>query len=508
MSEKKNIQRLMASVHETLTESGLNYMTETKEVLTDDFAFGQLVESLCEGLSEEEAVGFTQLAENSRNEFLVEANTSASLNAFAPMQMMLLRTIYPRLIASRAVETRTMDAPVEIFGWLKSFIRDHNGNRTDVSEIDSEFTKGIDLSQTVTLPAQGLSLFDAVPNSKHTDYNTAVDRNIRIESAIVNVNGEAVTVEKLQAKPTIDGAFYVTFEAENTAGDTVDVVLVGNVNREKGILDLTSLVNGTGSVTSVNIKARTSQEDNQTVLSIENEYVKDTIEVGDGEIIHSSIPFSYLKDMQALWNMDAMAEATAVIGSTFSQVSDLRVLGDLYDIVEDLPENHVSWDPDFDPQKGISRIDHNLGLLERINHAVAICDEKTQFSGNVTFTILANPVDAAYVSSTNITNGIFNGKIAQGGVVRNYTEGSMTTTNGAATVLSSKLVRRGAMLIVPRSDVENELVYSKFDYSQVVLSHAQGYVNPDNPMVTNVAMLNRETRRGFRTHGVTQVTIA
>jgi len=155
----------------------------------------------------------------------------------------------------------------------------------------------------------------------------------------------------------------------------------------------------------------------------------------------------------------------------------------------------------------ISRIDHNLELVERVNRAIAISDDKTQFSGNVIFTILANPVDAGIVSSTNITTGMFSGKIAQGGVIRNYTEGAMPTSNGTATMLSSKLVRSGEMLIVPKSDIPNEITYAHFDYSQVMLGHSQGYMNPDNPMVTNVAMLTRDVRKKFRTHGITKLVI-
>ena len=532
MSDKKTIQRLLSNIQESLSDAGLDYMKESREVFADADAFDILVEGLLDGLEEGEAEGFRTLAENSRREFLIEANTSASLNAFAPMQMLLLRTIYPRLIASRAVETRTMKAPVEIFGWLKSYIRNASGDRVEVSQIDGDFTKGVDLSDTLTSNVSAHDLFDdhtggaiARPLAANgTKVGTTVDRNFKVVSISATVedttgaNGETVTVD-LNLKPTVDGALFAVVDMvhPDDADAAWKVTVLGNLNRETGKLDLiVSEVAGADAASStfalgaIKISAHASFEDNNTVLAIENEYKKDVIEVGDGEIIHSSIPYSYLKDMEALWNMDAMAEATAVIGGTFAQVSDVRVLNDLKEALEENPvENTVTWNSSYNSggATAISRIDYNLELLERINMAIAICDEATQFNGNVSFTILANPVDAAHISATNISTGLFSGSIAKGGTVRNYVEGGLTTANGTATVLSSKLVGKGLMLVVPRSDSENELVYAKFDYSQIMLGHGQGYANPDNPYVTNVAMLNRCTRRGFRTHGITGVEI-
>ena len=522
--EQLTMRQLMENVKHILGEANFDYMTESKAVLANDDAFTSLVDALSEGLSYEEAQGFAVLAENSRNEFLMEANTSANLNAFAPMQMMLLRAIYPRLIARRAVENRTMQGPVEIFGWLKSFVRNGAGERVEATKITKNFIKGPSLAQTIDLTSGGVVDRDLFANAtvavNRSNYskNVTVDRNsvltkVKLEIDVIATGSEEVLTADVKFVPTIDGAFFGEQVFKFTgANDAVKVTLVGHVNRETGILNLSSMVSGlanTHVVTELKVDydATVSYEDNHITMVVENEYVKDTIEANDGEIVQSTIPYSYLKDMQALMNMDAMAEAVNVLGGVFAQTTDLRVLSDLLEAVEGDVNRTLEWNAKMPQTHSITRIDHNLELVERIHRAISVCDDITQFNGNLQFNILTNPVDAAIVSSTNITSGMFSGKIATGGVVRNYTEGALPTTTGTATILSSKLVERGKVLIVPKSDSANEIVYGQFDYSQILLGHTQGYLNPDNPNVTNVAMLNRDARKAFRTEGITMIAI-
>jgi len=347
MSDIVTLKTLAESAQAALADANFNYMTEAKSVFADKDAFATLIESLCVGLSEQDADGFTTLAENTKNEFLMEANTSASLNAFAPMQMMLLRAIYPRLIARKSVESRTMQAPVEIFGWLQSFVRNAAGERILAENMNADFTRGTSLAQTIDLPAQSFDVFTGAGVARTP--NVTVDRDSKLQAVTVvvtNASGAAAETKTVAVDvvPTIDGAFYAPVSTTHTSGNTVNFVVLGSFDRETGIISLVGSADNAGSsVESVNFSATTSFENNHTVLSVENEYKKETIEVGDGEIVHSTIPYSYLKDTQALWNLDAMAEAVNVMGGIFSQVTDVRIMNDLYSYVDSDADRILTW---------------------------------------------------------------------------------------------------------------------------------------------------------------------
>ena len=515
---KSEIQLLVEGTQESMSDKGFDIMTESKEIFSNDEAFDLMLDSLSEGLDEGDVDSFRLLAKNTRDEFLIESNTSASLNAFAPMQMTLLRSIHSRLLARASITSKTMSTPAEQFGWLKSYIRDAAGNRVETVDIDGSYLQGDDLAQSIAaVPFAARDLFAGATVPVDKASKATVDRNAVITSVTViavddgGINPVDIVVA-VNLKPDTNGLIYGTVAAVHTGGDATDngVTIIGKLDREAGTLDLAFTTNGAAGATvkDVVFAGRVSFESNQTLISIENEYIKDMIEASDGELVHSSLPYTYLKDTKALFNVDAMGQAVNTLGSVFSHITDIRILNDLYQAVDDNSVDHnFAWDAT--PVAGsISRIDHNLELVERINRAIAFSDQNTQFSGNITFTILANSVDAGIVSSTNITSGVFSGKIAQGGVIKNYTAGELNTSNGTARILSSKLVRSGEMLIVPKSDLDNEVVYGQFDYSQVMLGSAQGYTNPDQPAVTSIAMLNRDTRKSFRTNGITKITVA
>lgn len=500
---------LIEQAAEELENHNFDFMTEAKAIMQDDDAFGLLVESMCEGLdSDEDKADFAILAENSREEFLMESNTSASMNAFAPMQITLLRSIYPRLISRRVVHNKTMSSPVETIGYLRSFVKNAAGDEIETTAINADFLQKVSLAQDIALPAQALDLFDNAGVTRTPQ--ATVDRSIRVESVTLTVDGSASSAETVTvpvtAKPSIDGDFSATGTATHSDGTTYDFTVVGTVNRETGILTAAAVAGAGATVDSFHLFAEVSTESNNTLLSISNTYKKKNIEVSDGEIIHSSLPYTYLKDSKALFNIDAMAQVTNTLGTVFSQVTDIRVMNDLYDAVDNDPSRILTFDNAI-PTTGVSRLDHNLEILERINRLIAMCDDRTQFNGNVEFNILANPIDASIIASTNLTTGLFDGSNSKGGVIRNFVSGSISSAMGLARVYSSKLVRSGELLIVPKSDLPNEIVYAQYDYSKVMLGSSDGYVNPENPNITNISMLNRDVREGFRTDAITKLVI-
>ncbi len=137
-----------------MEKKGLNVMSDMGKIMADQDKYAYYLDSLAEGLDLTQAEHFKILAENSRREFLFEANTSASLNAFAPLQPTLLRCIIPRLVTQNAINYNPMNTPVSQFGWLKPFITRPDG--TKVSACDTLSTKnfyGEKVSKDIAVPA-------------------------------------------------------------------------------------------------------------------------------------------------------------------------------------------------------------------------------------------------------------------------------------------------------------------------------------------------------------------
>lgn len=521
---KSDIQMLIENTNNSMKERGFDLMTEAKEIMSDADAFSYYADCLSEGIDESVLDDFKLLMENSREEFLMESNTAASLNAFAPLQMTLLRSIYPRLLARKAVTNRTLETPAEQFGWLSTSITDPSGAVNNTINVDPTMLKGKSLDQTITIPAVARDMFaNATVPVTRTPYAT-VDRFYGVVNTATvvavdagGINPMTITVQlgtnvnrvntNLQGLfPDINGQIFDQFTATHTDGTVNNYTLIGKLDREACLIWLDAHAALTGSsVTSVDYVGRVSYETNNTILTIQNVYKKDIIEVHDGELISSSVPVTYLKDAKALFNVDSMAQIVSTLGTIFSQVTDLRILGDLYSFVDSDPARTLMYDTT--PRTSLTRVEQNIEIIERINKAIAICDNLTQFNGNLSFAVLVNPVDAGIISSINITGGTFVGGVSRGGVVRNYAEMGIETANGIATILSSKLVNSGELLVVPMSDDPNEIVYGQFDYSRILLGSAQGYLNPETPQITNVAMMNRDTRKPFRTYGITKIVI-
>ena len=199
-----------------------------------------------------------------------------------------------------------------------------------------------------------------------------------------------------------------------------------------------------------------------------------------------------------------MAQAVKTIGQSHASIDDIRIMEDLYSAIDGDLERTLVWSAT--KAEGISKIDHNLELVERVNKAISIADDKTQFSGATRYNVVVNPIDAAILSSTRINTSSFTGSISKGGSLNNFNQFDITSGNGDVTVYSTRLARRGDVLVIPISNVEEEIVYAKYEYSNILFSNNE-LRSADAPLVKNVASIQRNAYKAFRTDAITMVKV-
>lgn len=502
---EETLEKLLEDLEVSLSERKIDVMKDSLEILKNDDKFDLYVDKLSEGLDDSQKQEFATWAQNSRQEFLEESATSADFNAFAPMQITLLRSILPRLVMRNLITHKTLATPAEQFGYLKAYIKDSMGNVTELSELRSktQFKQTEINKNNIALPAVAVDLFAGITVAPLT-----LDRKFYFTNIVVtcknasDASPEDVTVTDTFTQGVDGGNIAYVVKAAHSDGTITSAKIFGSIDRITGELNLLST---SPAVKSVSFRGKTSPEYNNTsTWTIQHKYTKDTIEVGEGDVINSPLPYSYIKDLGALFKLDAMGQAIKTIGQAYSTIDDIRIMEDLYDAVDGDLERTLTWNaqkPD-----GITKLEHNLELVERVNKAIAITDDRTQFSGSVRFNILANPIDASIMSSTRITPNSFTGSISKGGSLNNFNQFDITSGNGDVGVYSTKLAKRGEILIIPISSVDEEVVYAKYEYSNILFSNNE-LRSADAPLVKNIASIQRNAYKKFRTDAISKIIV-
>lgn len=504
--EDKRLELLLEEIESNLSEKNIDIMGNALDILKNDDKFELYVENLCEGLDDKTREDFEQWAGNTRQEFLEEAATSADLNAFAPLQLTLLRSILPRLVMRNVITHKVLNAPAEQFGYLKAFLVDSTGKETELSELrsSSEFQKIAIKKTLTTFPAVDYNLFSGITGVSPL----TLDRKFHFTNIVLECPDNAgtnkidVTTTEIFTQGTDGGNIAFTVSGKHTDGTVTTASVYGVVDRSTGKLNL---VTTSAAVKSIDFVGQTSPEYNNTsVWTIKHKYIKDTIEVGEGDIINSPLPYSYIKDLGALFKLDAMAQAVKTIGQSHASVDDIRIMEELYSEIDGDLTRTLKWSAE--KAQGISKIDHNLELVERVNKAVSVCDDKTQFSGATSYNIVANPQDAAILSSTRINTGSFTGSVSKGGSLNNFNQFDITSGNGDITVYSTRLAKKGDIMIIPISNVEEEIVYAKYEYSNIMFSNSE-LRSSEAPLVKNIASIQRNAYKKFRTDAITMIKV-
>ena len=504
---------LLSESIQTMASKGKNLLKieDAKDVLTSDSSFNYYLQSLSEGLDGQTATDFMLLAENSRQEFLRESVANASLYSFASLQMGLIRSVMPRLIGRRLVNHEILKTPSERIGVLKTYLTDPAGNRIELSKIqaDSTISEGYKTYSTASLPVSGVDLFATLTSAEQAASPKEIDRKVTVTETTMTVldtggiNGESV-VATVSIPFAEDGSLAIVVTGTHTDGTVNTDTLFGKVDFMAGTI---SLAVDTGILDGAKVSWRvTNEHNNVNVWDVDVEYKKETIEVDSGRVINMSLPYSYLQDVDAFFSIDGMAQATKTLADAQLILEDREIITGIRAAVDGVAANTQTWDYAL-PATGISRADHNLELLEKVNYGLANSDAITQFNSISEYNIMGNPVDVAKISSTALINaGTYQGAIVNGQMNAGYRTSQLVTPSGTVNVLSSRQVPQGALYIVPKSSNIDERVMTQFSYSNILITN-NTLRNATDPLIKNIASMKRDVLKEFNPQAIQKIII-
>lgn len=514
----KDLNLLVEDTVQHLVAKGKNMLNadDSKSIMTSDSAFGELITSLAEGLSAEDAADFELFGQNSREQFLKEGAMNANIYAFAPLQMTLIRSVLPRLIGRKVVNHEILKTPSEKYGVFKSYLIDHVGNRVEVAKIDSDSTLSNGYKTTTLDTSSAINnqdLFAELTTAEQAIDIKEIDRKVSVvevtttkytTSAEDTPNGTNVAAASYEFQE--DGVLAVVVSSVNDDASVTTDTIFAQVNYIDGTISITS---SAGHVTAVKLKWRiTNEHNNANTYEMEVEYEKDMVEVDSGKVINMALPYNYLEDVQALFSISGLAQATSMMADAQLVLEDRDIIEEVKDAVDGVAEQTLTWDYAYDAATaGISRMDHNLELIEKIHYALAMSDDKTQFNNVQEINIMCNPMDAAKVSSNALVNkGTYEGGVVNGQLNSNYKVGQMITPNGTVNLVSSRQIAKGGMYIVPKSANRDERIISNYSYSNVVFANNE-LRNSKDTLVRNMASLKRSVLKTYNGQAITKLAI-
>jgi hypothetical protein len=198
-----------------------------------------------------------------------------------------------------------------------------------------------------------------------------------------------------------------------------------------------------------------------------------------------------------------------MLGIIFSRQIDLEILQDYYDILDDKAYPNQSLEVDVSTFYGKSHIgipqhSKDAAILARVLRGIACIENRIPFNGEVEYSLIMNPIEASIFQTSNPT--LFKGNL-RGGSMANYVSAELATTATGApiNIHSTPLAEQGRIIIVPKSNLRDEIVYGYYEYSQALLP--SGYRNPKNPNVPSVSMAKRDAKKVFRKEAFQEIIV-
>lgn len=517
--------KTMLSEAVSLLENELNvrYANDSAQMaqalMLDKKASEVFTEGLMSGLHEAEKQDFIQFNKNCdqvKTSQMFYENVSANVANFAVLDKMVVRDIWSRTGAKNAMTYKVMNQPQITLPWLKQYITTPEGQDIDIpTAINAAMMKSRTIKKEITIQNRQGIVTDILQGTTPTigaeeKYRLTLGdlgKLVKFDcSTQANGAGTAVNGVIKEIRPDTNGAIYGRVEFKQGETTYVDTIMghVDRVTREIKLFSEKDLIK------KVYYEVKLSPETNFSSYNFTQKAEKINIEVGDGDTINSDIPIQYLQDMNALFNIDAVANASEMISKNFALAYDLECYATFVDNVVANSDQCLEYDASMltgVAHNGISRAMQNSELLDKVIRGIGFIDSRYNFSGSTDYYVLCNPIENSIMAGAVVAD--YSGTTAQGGTIKPYAAGRYVQTvneAGAVRVISSNKYTSGKVYIVPKSDVDSEIGFGYYDYAQVLMPFG-AYRNPKNPNVPNISCNKRKKIHTFRGDYVQEITV-
>lgn len=502
-----------------------------KEIASNPTLFESYVNSLVSGASANTAAEISQLMENSNVELLSES----SISGIAPIASLagpVIRKLWPNFAMKNAVKCEVAKSPALLIAYTKPYfttvgadgeeVRHYvpsayfNGGVADASDLAGNYEN---YTATVTEAAAGATtvLSDVHTFKTHMGTTASLIKrqpldadftlvSLSYKSATTDTAEKVVTINK---KIGVENVVVYDFKLGDTTNGLEGTVLV-RVDLQKGVSQIQIIKTAsTGYYTTeaitfkVTVRAHYSTEYNENVTSWNIELVREDLRIGTGEHMVAPVTVETIKDMKALYQLDATKELIDMMTNAFAMNVDTKILkflkesflgqpgtgefrdyagaADFLAVFDVKPAPNFTAGPKAWREELKPVLDHLAGRIKNQTHL-----------GNGIFVIAGNPLDVQLI--TNIDWKFRGGQQEVDGVSVNYSLGAYYAGAYTYRVVSTEIIPQGALYLVFLPADNNQLTYKYWAYT---FSTEMGYRDPQRSMVPAVMMTKRDLLKNF-----------
>ncbi len=495
------------------------------------------IDQLTEGVSADHLPAMQQLMRNSNSSILTESSMTA-ISGISALTLPCIRRQMPLSALKEAVKTIVPTTPRQAIVHTKPYMFKGDDHENKVylpaglkSQTDGTFMTDImkktvfagsfDFSYEESCAFNVPDVYDSTDETITWASGTPAEFLATVEGSATkrqpldfdfkilaitytNSDGESV-VNKINKKPGINGD--ISVDVTHTIDGTTHTIgkLLVSVNFKGHSIALSFVPAGASIVddsvdVSVSFEMPISSEFNEDAWSVGFEVDRMDVDIPSGQHINAPLTVEAIKDLNALYSMDATKEIVELMTDVFAIKLDCEILEFLKTSFEGQPTvdfpgynygNNEATDyarifdckPDPGYHGGAKEWREQIKIV--IDH-LAISIKNNTYLRKGMFTIIANPLDAVLISNID-----WQYKGGQGGSMDGVdVDYAVGTYIGANTyrVLSTPLAPEGGMYIIFVPNTDKQLTYTYFPYSFTTES---GYIDPNRSRVPSIMMTKR-----------------
>lgn len=512
------------------------------EVVGDPRLSQSYINALCEGIEDaNRRAEMSQLLNNAAEQTLL----NESLNGISPLSslsMPVVRKLWPKCVMKDAMKTIVATAPIFTIAYTKPYLSkiDEKGNEIRKELPRGVFTHDADgayetpyaaswgedrvIEREIALAAANTFGEAKFITEKDKLAKTPLDKELELVEVRYTAQGSEKSVfigKKVGLEPVIIADIETPALPEIPAGPNETPPKVDAVEAMKGqIIVRVDFANGLANAAFIGeipagltglkvvLRARKSSEWNEEGWDVMLDIARQEVTIGTGEHLNAPITVSYLQDVKALYNIDALAEIADLMTNTFAQKLDYELINFMIECFLKRPKNsaypvsdgyHAMGEHlyrfDVKPSAGYagSPTAWRSEIKTVIEHAATKLMAETYLQSG-TFVIVGNPLDTALLKETDwqYKQGM-SGNID--GTDINYTTGVFQGTY-VYKVISSINFEPGKLILsfIPSGD--KQLCQAYYPYS-FTMEKGNGYRSPNHSLVPNLMMTKRHTYYEF-----------
>lgn len=459
---------------------------DIETVFATNSLFEDYKAKLTEGFDSNTQEDLETLLDSTREQCLQES--VAGVQPYAALTMPILVKLWARLSMKYAIPTEPVTKPAFSVAFMLPYMIDEDGNKQYLPKaINGTPETMVDktrLTEVVTATEGKIVNYDLFTGvTADPKKGDTIDRKFTITE--VTIGGKAI---KTDIRLDINRRIY----GEITLDDSTEDIILGNVDLEKGILNLTAM---TSTIDSVKILGWVSSESHNTAVNVSFDISRRDIEIGTGTHIEANVPLELLQDTKAMYQVDGAAEVVDIMSNVSAQKVDL-------DIIEFLQKAYEGTDAayhktfDVYPDDGYHMHPNEwLEGLKKVIDFVAQSMKNDFKSYDGYFVIVGNPLDTMLIPNVNWT--FQNVTDNMNGINVTYSLGAISGANRFSVIASDLIPRvkdKGTLTIflVPTTDKYKTFTYYPYSFNVV-----NNYLNTRMQNVPSIMLTRRYTLEEF-----------